>query len=134
MRTRRHKKRTRRRRGGRSKGFQFTVSYSGIPVRGQELSKDQSAIKPQIQIPKGHYVVMADSDAVNPDWIHWIVTPEKEILPYQGPNPPPGSGIHTYKLYLVAGNPPLAPKSRGGQNVAVLAPNLVAIAEFTVAA
>lgn len=134
MRTRHNKKRPRRRRGGSLKNFQFSVSYSGIPVRGQELTGPQTASPPKIQIPKGHYVVMADSDAVNPDWIHWIVTSKKEILPYQGPSPPPGSGIHKYKLYLVAGNPPPAPTARGGQNAASLAPNPVAVAEFTVAA
>jgi phosphatidylethanolamine-binding protein (PEBP) family uncharacterized protein len=77
---------------------------------------------------------MSDSDAVFPDWIHWIVTSEKEILPYQGPNPPPGTGIHKYRLYLVAGNPPPTPRTRGGQSAAALAPNPVAVAEFTVVA
>ena len=126
---RRSSKRTRRRRGGG-----FSVVYSGIPVRGQEFTREQTASPPQVQIPAGHYIVMADSDAVKPDWIHWIATSEKEILRYQGPSPPPGTGIHKYRLYLVAGNPPRPPKTRGGQSAPALAPNPVAVAEFTVAA
>lgn len=129
---RRNRKRRTRRRGGSLKKIQFTVSYSGIPVKGQEFTKEQTIFPPKIQIPKGYYVVMADSDAVNPDWIHWIATSEKEIMSYQGPSPPPGTGIHKYRLYLVAGNPPPQLRNRGGQNASALAPNPVSVAEFTV--
>lgn len=127
--TRKRRNHTRRRR----RGGGFSISYSGIPVRGQEFTKEQTASPPQVQIPKGYYVVMADSDAVNPDWIHWIATSERDILRYQGPSPPPGTGIHKYRLYLVSGNPPPPPKTRGGQSATALAPNPVAVVEFTVA-
>jgi phosphatidylethanolamine-binding protein (PEBP) family uncharacterized protein len=125
-------KRTRRRRTRRQRGGQFSVKYSGIPVKGQRFTKEQTATKPQVYIPEGHYIVMTDPDATKPDWIHWIATPTYDILPYMGPSPPPGTGVHKYRIFLVAGNPPPAPKTRGGQITALLTPNPVASAEFTV--
>jgi phosphatidylethanolamine-binding protein (PEBP) family uncharacterized protein len=116
-------------------GDAFSISYNGIQVRGQRLTKEQTSEKPAVQIPAGFYIVMYDPDAPARDWIHWIATNKEDILPYEGPQPPPGTGVHRYMFALVAGNPPLAPPSRGDQNASRIAPlsKRVTIAEFIVA-
>jgi phosphatidylethanolamine-binding protein (PEBP) family uncharacterized protein len=110
--------------------------YAGIPVKGQLLTVEQTAENPAVTIPAGFYLVMYDPDAPAKDWIHWIATSDRTILPYQGPSPPPGTGIHHYIIALVAGNPPEKPAERGGQNAAKLAPlnKRVATAAFLVSA
>jgi phosphatidylethanolamine-binding protein (PEBP) family uncharacterized protein len=117
-------------------GKSFSISYAGIPVHGQLLTKDQTAEKPSVQIPAGFFLVLYDPDAPAKDWIHWIATSTQDIVPYEGPSPPKGSGIHHYKFALVAGNPPPPPTKRGNQDAAKLAPptKRVASAEFLVVA
>lgn len=126
-------KRTRRKTRRVKKGGQriFRVMYGSTQVKGQTLTARNTAKKPSLTIPKGHYVVMYDPDAIRPDWIHWISSSESDILPYQGPSPPPGSGIHRYVISLHSGNPPPPPKERGGQSVP---PNPIANTEFFVSA
>lgn len=132
-RTKRHRKtrRTRRQKGGSAA---FTVQYGQTPVQGQELSIAQTQEKPSVVISLNHYLVMYDPDAVKPDWIHWIATAEGDVLPYQGPTPPPGTGVHRYILVLSAGSPPQAPKERGGQDVSKLIKSAKAKVFFTVSA
>jgi phosphatidylethanolamine-binding protein (PEBP) family uncharacterized protein len=117
-------------------GNLFSISYAGIPVQGQLLTKSQTAEKPATTIPARFFLILYDPDAPAKDWIHWIATSTQDILPYEGPSPPKGTGTHRYKFALVAGNPPPAPSSRGYQNAAKLAPlnKRVAVAEFLVAA
>jgi hypothetical protein len=110
----------------------LAVFYNSVKVNGQELTVKKTAKRPTVKIPDGYFLVMFDSDAVNPDWIHWIATAEKDILEYQGPSPPPGTGIHTYKIVLNSGNPPRAPLERGGQKITDFLRNPVAVTEFTV--
>lgn len=118
-------------RGGLEK---LAVFYNSVKVNGQELSAGFTAKRPTVKIPAGFFLVMYDPNAVKPDWIHWIATAEKDILDYQGPSPPPGTGIHTYKFVLNSGIPPQAPKERGGHQITEFLKNPVAVAEFTVSA
>jgi hypothetical protein len=129
-RTRKTKKQWKGRRGGAR--HTFSVHYGSKKVQGQHFSQKETENPPTIRIPKGHYVLMYDPDAVKPDWIHWIVTAEETLLPYQGPTPPPNTGIHRYKFLLLPGEPPLPPKTRGGQNVTEFLNNAVAVADFLV--
>jgi phosphatidylethanolamine-binding protein (PEBP) family uncharacterized protein len=109
-----------RRQGGSGKNLE--IQYLAGKVSGQIFPVSQTQQKPSISIPEGHYVVMYDPDAGNPVWIHWIVTKGGDVLPYQGPSPPAGTGLHRYIFVLVAGNPPPMPLERGGQDVEALAP------------
>jgi phosphatidylethanolamine-binding protein (PEBP) family uncharacterized protein len=90
---------TRKQRGG-----QLSISYVGIPVQGQRLTVQQTAKAPKVTIPLGHTLVLYDPDAVQPSYIHWIATTSGSPLPYKGPSPPPGTGVHHYKFALVKGN------------------------------
>jgi hypothetical protein len=134
--TRKQWKRTKRsrkqwnRRGGAA--LPFSVHYGTKKVAGQQFSQTETKNPPNLTIPKGHYVLMYDPDATKPDWIHWIVTAEETLLPYQGPTPPPKSGIHRYRFLLLPGEPPLPPKNRGGHNVTEFVNNAVSVAEFLV--
>ena len=114
----------------------FSISYAGNPVQGQFLTILQTAKKPSVQIPAGFYLVLYDPDAPAKDWIHWIATSTQDIVPYEGPNPPKGTGTHRYIFALVAGNPPPPPNQRGNQNAAKLAPpnKRIASAVFLVSA
>jgi hypothetical protein len=120
---------TRRKRGGQQN---LNIRYNSVKVNGQELTTEKTARKPAVNIPAGYFLVMYDPDAVKPDWIHWIATAEKDILEYQGPSPPPGTGIHRYKFVLNSGVSPAAPPERGGQTITNYLRNPVATAEFTV--
>lgn len=52
-------------------------------------------------------LIMYDPDAVGGTYLHWIVqdyfSPEKKkvILPYRGPAPPKGTGVHNYIFSLL---------------------------------
>jgi phosphatidylethanolamine-binding protein (PEBP) family uncharacterized protein len=107
--TRRHRKgrRTRKQKGGQN----LRISYNGTSVQGQQLTQEQTSKQPSITIPPGHTLVLYDPDAVNPSYIHWIATAKESLLPYKGPSPPPGTGIHHYKFALVKG-PVQVPSSR----------------------
>jgi hypothetical protein len=120
---------TRKKRGGR---IPLNIYYNSVKVNGQSLTTEKTARPPTVKIPVGYFLVMYDPDAVKPDWIHWIATAEKDILEYQGPTPPPGTGIHRYKFVLNSGVPPSAPANRGGQTITEFLRNPVATAEFTV--
>jgi phosphatidylethanolamine-binding protein (PEBP) family uncharacterized protein len=96
---------------------------------------DKTQQKPQVTIPANHYVVMYDPDAVNHDWIHWISSSsEEDVLPYQGPTPPPNSGIHHYIFVLSAGKLPGKPAERGGQKAIDFIHTPIASTFFTVQA
>lgn len=110
----------------------FSVHYGSKKVAGQQFSQTETTHPPRLTIPKGHYVLMYDPDASKPDWIHWIVTAEKTLLPYQGPTPPPKSGLHRYKFLLLPGEPPLPPKNRGGHDVTEFVNTAVSVAELLV--
>ncbi len=118
------------RRGGAAPPF--SVHYGSKKVAGQQFSQTETAHPPNLTIPKGHYVLMYDPDATKPDWIHWIVTAEETLLPYQGPAPPPNTGIHRYRFLLLSGEPPVPPKNRGGHNVSEFVINAVSVADFLV--
>jgi phosphatidylethanolamine-binding protein (PEBP) family uncharacterized protein len=128
-RTKRSRKQSNRRGGAAPP---FSVHYGSKKVAGQQFSQTETAHPPTLSIPKGHYVLMYDPDASKPDWIHWIVTAEETLLPYQGPTPPPKSGLHRYKFLLLPGEPPLPPKNRGGHDVTEVVNNAVSVAEFLV--
>ncbi len=49
-------------------------------------------------------LIMYDPDAVGGTFVHWVVGDyfgkKQEVLPYYGPHPPQGSGIHRYIFAL----------------------------------
>lgn len=87
------------------------VFYQGKPIR-RYMKKDETSSSPVINfndiIPGYYTLVMSDPDAVNGEYLHLLMTninvnPGGDLLytgdivvPYQGPNPPPGTGTHHY--------------------------------------
>ena len=127
--TRRYRKgrRTRKQTGGQN----LRISYKGTPVQGQRMTVQQTAEKPNVKIPPGHTLVLYDPDAVQPSYIHWIATAKESLVPYKGPAPPPGTGIHHYKFALVKGNIQV-PSSRAPINARSLIRTPIATTEFIV--
>jgi len=111
----------------------FSVSYNDTLVEGQLLTKEQTAVKPIVQgLQPDQYLVMYDEDAMKPDYIHWITSGRTgDILPYEGPAPPPGTGIHRYTFAISTGRPPSAPTDRSGQDGPALLQQQVANAKAT---
>ena len=70
---------------------------------------------------------MYDPDAVVPMWLHYLVIniPNGDIkkgdvvIPYQGPSPPPNTGIHRYIFEQLeqSGSLSLNIKNRGGFDI-----------------
>lgn len=128
------RKRLRQRRSCKKQraGFQLKIQYGQKTVAGQEFTVAETAEKPATVIPAGHYLVLYDPDAVQPSYIHWISSPTGDTVSYQGPSPPPGTGIHRYCFSLCKGIPPTLVGSRGGQNPADYIKKTVATVFFTV--
>jgi phosphatidylethanolamine-binding protein (PEBP) family uncharacterized protein len=127
-------KKTRKQRGGFAP---LNISYNGKKVQGNQFTVEETAEKPMVEIPEGYTLIMYDPDAVNPSWIHWISTSSHDILPYKGPSPPKGSGIHHYKFILVPGTVKTnlaTNQNRGGKSVSEYDPMAVKRAEFIVVA
>lgn len=82
-------------------------------------------------MPSGYSLIMYDPDAIKPSYVHWITGPHGDVLPYQGPTPPPGTGVHRY-IFALKKLQPQVPVKRNSQNTAALAKNTVASLEFTV--
>ncbi len=127
--TKRQRSRNTRR---RQRGAGLKIQYGQKTVAGQEFTVAETAEKPAAVIPAGHYIVMYDPDAVKPAYIHWISSSTKEYLPYQGPTPPAGTGIHRYIFVLCKGEPPSVPGKRNSQNTAAVIQNPVVTDFFTV--
>jgi phosphatidylethanolamine-binding protein (PEBP) family uncharacterized protein len=127
-------KKQRRQFSRRLKGGQknFSVHYGSKKVAGQHLTKQETAKQPLLNIPAGYYVLMYDPDAGKPNWIHWIASAEKITMPYQGPAPPPNTGLHKYTFLLLHGKPPPPPKERGGHDVSGFLDKAEAVTEFIV--
>jgi phosphatidylethanolamine-binding protein (PEBP) family uncharacterized protein len=100
-----------------------------------QFTVEETSEKPSVSIPEGHTLVMYDPNAVKPSWIHWIATSQGDVLPYKGPSPPPGTGIHHYIFALLPGKVPsqlTTNQNRGGKNVSDLVKSAVATTYFTV--
>lgn len=117
--------------------FELNILYNSKKVNNMIVLKEEISQKPSITIPEGHYLIMYDPDAVNPTWIHWIASSNTDILPYQPPSPPPGTGNHRYIFSLIPGTPPTTLSSiqnnnRGGKNISNLLQSAVATSMFIV--
>jgi hypothetical protein len=125
---------TRKQRGGSAA---IDVFYGDKKVQGNEFTSEETSLQPTVKIPEGYTLVMYDPDAVKPSWIHWISSSDGDIVPYKGPSPPPGTGIHHYKFAVVAGNVPdnfATNQNRGRKDVSDLLKSAVKVAEFVVKA
>jgi len=59
-------------------------------------------------------LVMHDPDAVGGNRIHWLVLHHHQtVFPYEGPQPPAGSGKHRYIFLLFGHDRPLQAPPRG---------------------
>lgn len=107
------------------------IEYNTIPVQGQTLTAQQTAKKPNVNIPPGYTLVLYDPDAVQPSYIHWMATATEDLLPYKGPSPPPGTGTHHYTFALVKGLLPV-PQERAPVNATALLGSSQITVEFKV--
>ena len=89
------------------------INYNNIYVSNQLLTPKQTQNKPVVSLTrlnteKKYTLVMYDPNAVNGNFIHWIVTDifnnnfnsGKELLKYKGPAPPKGTNVHNYIFSL----------------------------------
>lgn len=87
------------------------VFYNGEEIKPNSyLDKGKAQIEPKVllreKVPESSTLIVYDPDAVGGTYLHWIVqdyfSPKKKkvILPYQGPAPPKGSGVHNYIFSL----------------------------------
>jgi phosphatidylethanolamine-binding protein (PEBP) family uncharacterized protein len=106
--TLKYKKRARSRKRTLSKKKGGGSGSSGSSGSGPQLSIIYANIgtKPQITLSnyKAPYLLtMLDPDAPAGTWTHYVAiikdkTLLKELYAYEPPNPPPGTGVHRYKL------------------------------------
>ncbi|RWS24317.1 phosphatidylethanolamine binding protein-like isoform 1 [Leptotrombidium deliense] len=96
------------------------VQYSGTAVNfGNELTPQSTSTEPTLNWPKEdgamYTVVMVDPDAPSrqrptaAEWLHWLViniqgNAKEEIIQYNGPTPPKGTGLHRYVLLVFKQN------------------------------
>lgn len=99
----------------------FKVSYGNVELHGQQLDDKITAPQPIVSwnapSDKLYCLVMSDPNIKQKkglyrdhlSYLHWLVVDIKgndlqsgKILqPYQGPSPPPNSGIHRYRFALI---------------------------------
>ena len=131
-RRRRQLRRSRSNRRQRGAGIQLKIQYGQKTVAGQEFTAQETSEKPVAIIPEGYYLVLYDPDAIKPAYIHWISSATQEFIPYQGPTPPAGTGIHRYIFVHCKGEPSSVPVKRNSQNPSAVIQNPVATVFFTV--
>jgi phosphatidylethanolamine-binding protein (PEBP) family uncharacterized protein len=72
----------------------------------KQKAQEEPKVKLREKVPESTTLIMYDPDAVGGTYLHWIVQDyfssenKKVILPYQGPAPPKGSGVHNYIFSL----------------------------------
>ena len=113
-------------------GLDFLIQYGEKIVNKQPMKAAEAADAPIIgKIPKGAFLIMYDPDAPRSvgTYLHWLQgvpatiatmrAPGEEIvyMPYTGPSPPPGTGVHRYIFKLVKGKPLSIPKLRADTDV-----------------
>ena len=87
------------------------IKYNNKLVSNNFFDPSQTKYKPDVLLVptnKLSTLIMTDPDAPSGNHIHWIVVnipnsninQGKELLKYQGPSPPQGSGIHNYTFLL----------------------------------
>lgn len=90
----------------------MNVFYGKIKVQGGNyISKQQASKMPKIivdlQAKKLYTILLMDPDAVGGNKIHFLLfnyslhNQGTIILPYIGPNPPKGSGVHRYYFLFI---------------------------------
>lgn len=123
--------------GGNNNRGLLNIRYNNnIKIAGQELTISQTKNQPTVQqLPKNTYLIMYDPNAVKPSVIHWITSAnDGDLLPYIGPAPPSGTGIHHYIFVLCKGNLSSSqiPKIRHSVDHRLLIKNPIAQTEFKI--
>jgi phosphatidylethanolamine-binding protein (PEBP) family uncharacterized protein len=84
----------------------MNIAYPSFVVAGQESNQKATSVQPDIKLNQYRYstLIMYDPDAIVPPYLHFLVINIKNgdinsgdvIVPYAGPTPPPGTGVHRY--------------------------------------
>ena len=93
---------------------ELEVYMNGLKVKNsQSMAWDKTQPKPKVIIPPDgmHSILMVDPDAPsrsNPKykyWLHWmVVNNHDEVVQFEPPTPPAGSGFHRYFIILFKQN------------------------------
>lgn len=97
-----------RKRGGQ---MSMNIRYPSFTLKNSSTSTvDATAEEPTTSLPRVPLatLIMHDPNSSQPSWLHWLVIniPNGDIrkgsiiVPYNGPSPPPNTGIHNYKFEL----------------------------------
>lgn len=101
----------------------FTVQYGPTVVSAQELNAQETSTAPSVSyvVPKDaklFTLMMFDPDVPQKgkEYLHWLIVDIKGndlstgrvLVPYEGPHPPPNSGIHRYIFTLLHQPEPFA--------------------------
>lgn len=90
--------------------MKVTYPQHGVVINGSFINRSLVQSPPQIRYTfekqKMYTLVLVDPDAVGGLKIHWLIvniqsTEQTEVIPYLGPHPPKGSGLHRYVFMLV---------------------------------
>lgn len=86
------------------------IKYGNKPIAPNAFETvEETKHQPDISIPFSPYtLIMFDWDAPssklnNKQYLHWAITSEKTLVPYQPPSPPQGTGIHRYQFNTYKG-------------------------------
>lgn len=119
------------------------VFYNGEEIKPNSYLEKQLAQKePEIKLgenqPESTTLIMYDPKAVGGTYLHWMVqdysSSEKRriILPYQGPAPPKGTGVHDYIFSLFHNlTIPSQPMERKIKNINEITSGKEPLAQFT---
>jgi phosphatidylethanolamine-binding protein (PEBP) family uncharacterized protein len=87
-------------------GGGMEIVYPTFTVSNNKTDVSSTSMVPNIKLNplRLSTLIMYDPDAIIPSWIHYLVIniPNGDIskgdvvLPYAGPTPPPGTGVHHY--------------------------------------
>lgn len=118
-----------RNRSTKKGGASISVMYPSFNVNNSTTDRNSTSMAPTVSLQNLNLstFLMYDPDAIVPQWLHYLVVniPNGDIkkgnviFPYEGPSPPPNTGIHRYIFQQLEQVTPLTLKmeKRGGFDI-----------------
>lgn len=92
---------------------ELKIFYNNLKITENEFlspfrTKDEPLLKYNFDINKLYTLILYDPNSIYGTYIHWVIinipgdniNKGSIIIPYMGPHPPSGSGIHNYTFQL----------------------------------